>query len=400
MNVETNDKILFFLQTALWNTSCTTDTSFDWHQIAKIAKEQGVASFVYDGARRAEISIPGEICQQWKNHVTASMFQNERLLIAQRDVVRIFKQANIPVAVLKGSSSARYYPQPELRALGDIDLLVRNSDMNAAKALLLQEGYAMSDDNHDFHSGFTKSGVLIELHEQVTSFPDTPGGKLAKEATEKFLDHIETGTMCGYEFPVLNRSNQALSLLLHMVRHMFEGGIGLRQLCDWMVFVATEGSRFADDVCPVLKQCGLLTFAEVSAKTCVQYLGLDPACCLWCNSVDEHTCELFMDSVFSGGNMGSANTAAMGSLFTDEKSMGDNKSSAISFVRKINRRVYRSFPFVKRVKLLLPIFWVYLPIRYFVRSVLGLRPRKSLTKVVGTAKKQRALFEELHLFEI
>ena len=71
----------------------------------------------------------------------ASALQNERLLIAQNAVLEAFRQANIAVAVLKGSSAARYYPQPELRALGDIDLLINKSDIPAAREMLLHEEY-------------------------------------------------------------------------------------------------------------------------------------------------------------------------------------------------------------------------------------------------------------------
>ena len=392
--------LLALLQKSLWGHKYENIIPIDWESVSRIAKEQGVTSFIYDGTKNSGRKVPDEIRQSWKNHIFASAFQNERLLVAQNAVVYAFKQANIPVAVLKGSSVARYYPHPELRALGDIDFLINKSDICSAKELLLREGYKESELEHDFHTAFSKNGVCIELHEQVTVFPDTPGGQAAHEVAKGFLERLDIGSMCGYDFPVLSRADQALSLLLHMVRHMFEGGIGLRQLCDWMVFVAAEGSRFADDVCPILKQCGLLEFAEISSKTCVRYLGLAPSFCSWSSEVDEKICELFIDSVFSGGNMGSADADAMGSLFTDEKSMGDDTSPLISFMRKINRVIYKRFPFVERFKLLLPVFWLYLPIRYLARSATGRRPKKSLKKVVGTAKKQRRLFEELHLFEV
>ena len=391
--------IVALLKISLWGQS-NNEICSDWNVLSKIAKDQGVASFVYEGARRAGLSIPDEICQKWKNHIKASMFQNERLLFAQDAVVRAFRQAGIPVAVLKGSSAARYYPQPELRALGDIDLLVKSTDVPAARSLLLQDGYKECEYEHGFHIGFSKHGVYLELHQQVTAFPDTPGGQAAKKVADGFLDELEIGSICGYEFPVLNRQNQALSLLLHMVRHMFEGGIGLRQLCDWAVFVASEETHFVSDVCPVLKQCGLLEFAEIATETCVEYLGLNRDYCTWCGAVDKETCALFIDSVFHGGNMGSASTDTMGSLFTDEKSMGDNSSPITALARKLNGIIYKSFPFVERAKILLPLFWVYLPIRYFYRSVVGLRPKKSIKKTVASAKKQRVLFDELHLFEI
>ena len=138
MNAEIYDKILLFLQSTLWNITYTANTLSDWTTISKLSQEQGVTAFIYDGIKKSGIKVPYEIEQTWKKHIFSSAFQNERLLVAQSAVIYAFKQANIPVAVLKGSSSARYYPQPELRALGDIDLLINKSILPFAKEILLQ----------------------------------------------------------------------------------------------------------------------------------------------------------------------------------------------------------------------------------------------------------------------
>lgn len=392
--------LLCLLNSSLWGNVFDYDENCNFSLVGRLAKAQGVTTFAYDGAKTAGLSIPADLKQSWKSQVLSGAFQNERLLIAQDAVIQRFTQANIPVAVLKGSSISRHYPQPELRALGDIDILIDGKHMAVAKELLLQEGYTECDYEHDFHIGFSKVGVYLELHEQVTIFPDTPGGQTAQEIANGFLDRLEQGTVCGYDFPVLCRSDQAMSLLLHMIRHMFEGGIGLRQLCDWMVFVAAESALFEEDVCPVLKRCGLLDFAEIATRTCVRYLGLSSSYCRWCAEADEQICALFIDAVFRGGNMGCAGIDAMGSLFTDEKTMGEASSPLGAFSRKMNRLIYKNFPFVERHKVLLPVLWIYLPFRYYARSIVGLRPRKSISKMVGTAHKQRNLFEELHLFEI
>ena len=98
--------------------------------------------------------------------------------------------------------------------------------------------------------------------------------------------------------------------------------------------------------------------------------------------------------------MGSANIDAMGSLFTDNDAMGTGQSPMKALIVGMNNISYMHFPITKKHKILLPFAWVYLPLRYFVRSVFGLRPKKSAVKVVASAKKRRDLYEMLKMFEI
>lgn len=144
----------------------------------------------------------------------------------------------------------------------------------------------------------------------------------------------------------------------------------------------------------------MLEFAEVATWTCVEYLGLDPSNCPWCGDVDKQTCVLFIDAVFRGENLGSASSDTMGNLFTDEIGMGDSTSPVVSIIRKMNRVIYKSFPFVEQVKFLLPVFRIYVPIRYLFQSIIGLRPKKSLKKMIRTEKKKSELFYQLNLLEI
>ena len=397
-----NQMILQLLRCSLWGEPVCMPDAVNWERLNSVAREQGVVSFAYDAAVREGLQPPAEIYGKWKIQTLAGVTKSERLLLAQDDIVSWFKEANVPVVVLKGSSVAQIYPQPELRQLGDIDILVRAEDVGAAQELIESRGYRKCESDHEFHIGYAKPGVYLELHYNVSNLPNTPGGQAAQKLVDCFLEDTQMGAIGAHCFPVLSERNQALSLLLHMIRHMFHEGIGLRQLCDWAIYMAsTDETVFTESVIPALRYCGLLEYAKVATQASVRYLGLSPKKAVWCGDVSEETCRAFIGAIFGGGNMGCADKDGMGSLFTDHETMGDSKDSAWrTLILKTNKLIYKQFPFVETAKILLPLFWVFLPVRYLTRSMLGLRPKKSVSKVVSIAKKKRNLYEQLALFEI
>ena len=69
--------LLVLLRRSLWGEQAEIANSVDWEEINKIAKEQGVISFAYDGTRGLNLEIPGEILQKWKQRVLAGVARSE-----------------------------------------------------------------------------------------------------------------------------------------------------------------------------------------------------------------------------------------------------------------------------------------------------------------------------------
>lgn len=393
--------LLILLRRALWQESREAPAGVDWETVDRMAWEQGVISLVYDGARQMNTEIPLELLGKWRQKMLHGVVHNERLMAAQAELLLRLEQAGIPAVILKGSSVARYYPQPALRVLGDTDVLVRKEDVEPAQAVLRELGYREYEADHGFHIGFRSEKAYVELHYGVTEFPESPGGEIAAQAAERFLEETGSAAIDGRRFPVLTEGNQGLSLLLHMARHMFERSIGLRQLCDWAVYVAGQNRQvLTGELLPLLESCGLLEYAKAATGVCVAYLGLDPWHLCWCGDVGEAMCRDFLQEIFRGGNMGQANQESMGSLFTERKHMGTGVSAWKALLLRLTDRVYGQFPWVKTWKILLPVFWIWLPVRYWIRSVRGLRPPKKANKVLYTALQTRSLYDRLKLFEL
>ena len=61
---------------------------------------------------------------------------------------------------------------------------------------------------------------------------------------------------------------------------------------------------------------------------------------------------------------------------------------------------YQNFPLLKKYRILLPLAWVYIPMRYWVRSLFGLRKRKSIGQAAKNAKTQRDFYHMLGIFTV
>lgn len=399
--------LLVLIRNALWRSTEDLPDA-DWDIVEKYAQDQGVLWIAYLGAKALKQSscslqmIPKERLKNWRSALYTGTFYNDQINGVQMHLIQWMAENKVRAAILKGTSCSRYYPFPEARPLGDIDVLVDRECVNAVGEYLESRGYTKSQHEHEFHVGYYGTEAIVEVHYAGTSIPNSAGGRAVAEEMAHFLDDTQMACIGKMTFPVLSDAHQALMLLLHMERHMVDSGIGLRQLCDWTVFVnGTAGVTWKKGILGLLNRCGLLVYAKVLTKACVLFLGLDATKAEWCLDTDDELARAMMEDVFRGGSMGAAVTEGMGSLFTDRAHMGDGRQTKLKgLIGSLTKLANQHFPYTQRYKILLPVFWIYIPMRYLVRSLVGLCPKKRILAVYREADQRQKLFKALRLYEV
>lgn len=93
-------------------------------------------------------------------------------------------------------------------------------------------------------------------------------------------------------------------LLFHIDQHL-RSGLGLRQIIDWMMYVAAVSSDQWFRLREYLRRSGLEKLAIIMTEMCVKYFGLHTSFQLYDNTeADEKTCDDLMEFVLSKGNFG------------------------------------------------------------------------------------------------
>jgi len=371
-----------------------------WNKCLSVARRHSVIPLTYKGAisKRRKYDIEDDIVNEIRSATFSSIIANERLLQVQDDVITLLNNAEIRCVVLKGSSVAICYPHPELRELGDVDILVSAGGFQKAVNTLILGGYISHEAEHEFHSCFSKNGVHVELHHAVSVFPENAAGRYAVSLFASALDKNDTAILEGHSFPVLLPVFQLLSLLFHMKRHMTESGISLRQLCDWAVAVNYYRDIIDQRVLGEFERCGMLRFAKVLTRSCVTNLCLPDI--EWCRDVDKSFSNAMLNEILDSDNMSNGDIErSMSSIFVGQKeSSTDFKTLFGSFIINNNKKAKERYPIAQQFPIVLAAFWIIIPLKYLLRSYKGERPKASFWKVISTAYKRKRLYSKLGLY--
>lgn len=100
----------------------------DWELSFKEMRQQTVAALPYG-------VLPAD-AREWRQYCLRERARAVRVLHAQDQLLRLLEAHGVECVIIKGAAAAMAYPQPTLRSMGDVDLLVRRADLARAAALL------------------------------------------------------------------------------------------------------------------------------------------------------------------------------------------------------------------------------------------------------------------------
>ena len=394
----TDRTLLALLARALFGVPFVREQDADFHKIFEAAWRHMVFGVAGDGlADLPQDAVPLSDLRLWQSSTVTLMRRNTELLELQGWLVSFLQSEGIPYAILKGASVARLYPAPELRVCGDIDCLVAKNDLTRVADFLTQNGFARENSEETHHIAYKRGDAEIELHFAVSGLPQ---GAAGDALARFFADTLETAvpaTLAGREFRIPAPCHQGLILLLHMIHHIKDGGIGLRQVLDWAMFIESGTNAASRTALGTLCAThGLLTFASTLTRLCVRYLGLSAECATWCEAVDDALCDALLADFLACGNFGQGAGAYTGSgIVTKDRKAGESAFRAA--LRGVATKCRAEWSVADRHPFLLVFlvpFWIIR--RPFRRDEVRVHP----IRMMLTARRRTKLLDKLAPFEI
>lgn len=390
--------LLTLLAYELFQKKQEIDTSdVDWAAVLEEGNKHAVTALLYPGIRQQN-GVPEEVFNKVCGTAITVAAASESMLKEQRRILDLLAARQITCVVLKGTSVACFYPHPELRVPGDIDILVDAENLDTACNTLKDNNFTIST-VVEKHTCLHKQEIYVEMHQMVTVFPDSKKGRFAREFMTKALRNTQTSEIEGIRFPVLRDIYKIIALLVHMEHHLATSGIGLRQLCDWAVTAHALRNCFDGETLALLESCGLLQFAQIMTRLCEKHLGLPP--CSWITDASDALVDAMLADVLDGGNFQSQYTKRpFAAVLTDAYDVaGKGKTSLFrNYIRYLKKYLRQNEPWAKS-RLWLPVFGVFLPVRWGVRVLLGKRKQINLVHAVGMARERERLLREMKLYQ-
>ena len=400
---EEHRALLALLGAALFERKVEIPPDLNWNELVEEAREQAVLPLVM---RAAGSRIPAEILPGLQAQFDSLVFHNMSLEWEHVALHQFLEQGGIPYVIMKGSASAAYYPDPMLRMMGDVDVLVGEEHLARVTEILQKEGFKIEDvsaiDTSFYRRDPGQEPVEIEVHRRPNGIPATPAGELigaylADSVSTAVLRETENGS-----YMVPDRFHHGLMLLLHTANHMINTGIGLRHLCDWAVFV----DQFTPDAfCELfrekLESVGLWKFTGILTALCGEMLGgrEQP----WAREVcGKKLLKSLCEDIFAGGNFGQKDSQRINQakLYTNKGKATVNDTGIVKqLALTLNEKARIAMPLTRKSPLLLPAGWIYVSARHLWRMGKGRRPSIRLSKTIDGAKQRRDIYRQLHLFE-
>lgn len=255
-----------------------------------------------------------------------------------------FEAEHIAVLPLKGCVIKQLYPKPEMRYMSDADLLFDPVQAASVRKVLEELGYTthrFAQGDTDLYSSPTQ--MNYELHRSLQN-------EGFNENSRRFLDGLLSCAKpkdgCEYILQLPNEEHYAY-LLCHFVKHLLNGGIGVRQVMD--IYICRHGWKLDEArLTALLRELELTDFAA--------------------------TLEHLADHWFGGG-AGDSVTDELGAYILGSGTFGTDKQRVADRMLKEqntgNRAVYvirrlfpgydmmkNYFPKLKNAPVLLPFYWL------------------------------------------
>lgn len=362
--------LIELLKASLFDTKPEIPNETNWERVFEAAKKQCIIPLLISG-------VPTKYRDEWFKKSCQSKAYFMQLIHEQNLLVNLFINNGIPFIIFKGTAAAIYYPNPSFRTFGDIDFYVTNEHFDAAKCLLLNNGYSFVS-NNERHYIFVKNGIEYELHKRISS-------KHYNDIEDIILSVVNNSVeyrISGFPFPGLPTYHNGLVLLGHIMQHLKTSGIGLRQIIDWMMFVHKE----LDDVAwekyfrPLASSAGLEKLAITVTFMCRKWLGL-PNNITWCNSADEAVADQLLVRILDEGNLGHDRA-----LYENvRKSM--KKEGVFTVIQSSG---IENWHLAQKCVIFRPFAWIYQLGRYICIGIISLFKGK---KVFRKEKKNMSLEE-------
>lgn len=315
-------------------------------ELFDFSKKNAIEALVFRGL--PPDSAGASVRQRWEERANLLLAQSIVQLQERDELTQALTAAGIEVLPLKGCWLKERYPDLNDRQMSDLDMLIHPEDAPAAERILLSMGYR-KEEVCFHHTAYHKPPyTAVELHVSLLPETDEHAGYY-ENIWEKAVPVEGTPRLFA-----LKPEDEYLFYLVHLSKHLSEGGSGLRSILDDHIYCRC----FPDlDAAYLEKELETLGLGELARQ--VRTLSR-----CWFETGEEvpEALRPLAGEICGTGIYGSLETRTRQRM---ERMREQYRSPAARFFAYSLPRFFRPLPEMKRrypvlekAPILLPVFWV------------------------------------------
>lgn len=368
--------------------------NINWPILIKEAREHDISSLIYYSLDRNYFkNIDVEILKEWKKEVLLMNLVQRNHINNISNIVDDLNKQGIEIIVLKGIVLREFYPKPELRTMGDGDILIKKGDYDKVSNYLVSKGYrAIEEEKHPVHQGFLCKGKLeIEVHWKLIN------NKYFNGQVEEFENNLWNNcievNVNESKTKMLSINDFLLHMCLHMAVHAKYKGFGLRQLYDLSVFIRDKYEEVDwDGFIKKADQYKMLKFTRGLIFLCSKLFEIKiPKKIMNNNIISNKELDLLLESILGAGVYGTKEGLDDFHILyrygTNESHVESNLLRIIKFLFPSKDEMPLRYYYLKKYNFLLPIAWIH-------RAFRGIYVKYGFIDIFKNARKSIDLGEQ------
>ncbi len=253
--------LICILRSELTCTPLDEDTKKDLNSeriaaLYKLSKAHDLAHIVSASLGKLGLLNQDEISAKFQKQEMLSVYRCEQIKYELDHICKTLDDAAISYIPLKGSVIRRYYPYESMRTSCDIDVLVKEEQLEKAENIIVEKLLYKNGSKGEHDIAFNApSGVHFELH-----FSLIEGDVRIDDTLSRVWDYAIQKQSTQY---YIQKDFLLFYHMAHMAKHFSHGGCGIRPFMDlWIMEHKMEINRQACDA--LLSECGLDKFARAA----------------------------------------------------------------------------------------------------------------------------------------
>lgn len=357
--------ITTLLRCAITGERLPLPEGFELEAALEDIRRHSMVTLVYEGALNCGIDAKSPVMQELFQKYLRAYMKSEGQVKLIGKIFSAFDEQGIDYMPLKGSKMKALYPKPELRIMGDADILIRMEQYERIIPIMESLGFTAGVES-DHELIWKSKALFLELHKRlIPSYNEDfyayfgDGWQLAKQ---------KNGTRYS-----MTPEDEMVYLFTHFAKHYRDGGIGCRHVVDLWVFLRSRPDMDEAAVKAELEKMQLLVFYE----------NIRNLMSVWFEGArSDEKMDFITDFIFTSGDWGRAETRFASQM------VKKSKHSALSFNGKLMytwgvlfpsvKSMEQKYTVLKKAPWLLPAVWVYRPVYklLFEREAFGRQKKK------------------------
>lgn len=339
--------VIALVKSAITGENQKLSDDFNISNVLGIAKRHQIQGLIYYGALNCGVDNSLPAMQQLFMSLCNIIAISEQQMFELNRVFEAFSKKGIDYMPLKGTLLKKLYPRPDMRIMGDADILIKTKDYDRIKPIMLELGFSEKVES-DHELNWTKPGILFELHKRLIP-------SYNKDYYAYYGDGWRLAVPCesiAYRFE-MTKEDQMIYLLTHFAKHYRDGGIGIRHLTDLYVFRKTSVDFDEKYIKAELKKLELYDF----------YVNIVDTISAWFEDTNfDLKTEFITEVIFSSGAYGHGDRSFVAQATRASKKDSIVKNAKLRYLLTLifpkKEAMIIKYSFLEKAPFLLPLAWV------------------------------------------